>query len=61
MGFTNQVLVESSQKSTTYYVPVFITCKIKSIQDVSVQSLTGNISCAMIVNISYGDMPEEIV
>jgi len=42
-------------------LPVYITNKIKSIQDVSVQSLTGNISCALIINIFFGDIPEEIL
>ena len=42
-------------------MPVFITNKIKSIQDISVQSLTGNISCALIVNVCFEGLPEEII
>jgi hypothetical protein len=44
-----------------FYIPVYVACKIKSIQDVSAQTLTGNISCALIINVKYGDLPEEIV
>jgi hypothetical protein len=44
-----------------YYLPVYITNKIKSIQDVSVQSLTGNISCAIIINVFHEGVPEEVV
>ena len=61
LGYTNQVLFQQSKKSITFYVPTYVTCKIKSIQDVSVQSLLGNVSCAMILNIFYGDIPEEII
>ena len=61
LGFTNQVLVQDSRKTVNFFLPVYITCKIKSIQDVSVQSLTGNISCAMIINVRYDDLPEEII
>ena len=57
LGFTNQILVEESKKSIGYYVPVYITCKIKAIQDVSLQALTGNVSCALILNVAYGDLP----
>ena len=61
LGFTNQVLVQEGRKSVNFFLPVYVTCKIKSIKDVSVQALTGNISCALIVNVKYGDLPEEIV
>lgn len=61
LGFTNQVLCQESKKAVTFYLPVYITNKIKSIQDVSIQSLTGDVSCAIIINIFYGDIPEEIV
>ncbi len=40
---------------------MFVTNKIKNIQDVSVQSLTGNISCTMIINVCFEGIPEEIV
>jgi len=50
--------VQEGRKSVTFYVPTFVACKIKSIQDVSVHSLTGNISCALLVYINYGEMPE---
>jgi hypothetical protein len=55
------VLVQEGRKSVNFYVPTFVACKIKSIQDVSVQSLTGNISCCLLIYIKYGDIPEEIV
>ena len=58
LGFSNQVLVQEGRKTVNFFLPVYITCKIKSIQDVSVQSLTGNISCAMIINVRYDDLPE---
>lgn len=61
LGFTNQVLVQEGRKSVNFFLPVYVTCKIKSIKDVSVHALTGNISCALIVNVKYGDLPEEIV
>jgi hypothetical protein len=57
LGFTNQVLCQESKKAVTFYLPVYITNKIKSIQDVSIQSLTGDVSCAIIINIFYGDIP----
>jgi hypothetical protein len=55
------VLFQENRKAINYYLPVYITNKIKSIQDVSVQNLTGNISCAMIINIGYEGLPEEII
>lgn len=55
------MLVQQGKKAINLYLPVYVTCKIKSIQDVSVQLLTGNISCALIINILYGDIPEEII
>jgi hypothetical protein len=61
LGFTNQVLYQENKKCINYYLPVFITNKIKSIQDISVQSLTGNISCALIINVCFEGLPEEVV
>lgn len=55
------MLVQGGKKSINYYLPVYITNKIKSIQDVSVQSLTGNISCALIINVFHEGIPMEIV
>ena len=57
LGFTNQILVQEGRKTVNFFVPVYVTCKIKSIQDVSVHSLTGNISCALIINIRYDEIP----
>lgn len=53
--------MQEGRKTTTLFLPVYVACKIKSIQDVSVQSLTGNISCALIISISYADLPEELI
>lgn len=55
------MLFSESKKAINFFLPVYVTNKIKSIQDVSVQSLTGNISCALIINVFFGDIPEEII
>ncbi len=55
------MLIQEDKKCVNLFLPVYVTCKIKSIQDVSVHSLTGNVSCAIIINVCYGDLPDEIV
>jgi hypothetical protein len=61
-GYTNRILLqENSSEDVNYFIPVYLIMKIKSIQDIDIQKLTGTISCVILVNILIEDLPAPLV
>ncbi len=61
-GYTNRILFqENSSEDVNYFIPVYLIMKIKSIQDIDIQKLTGTISCVILVNILIEDLPAPLV
>jgi hypothetical protein len=60
-GYTNQVLVQESSSELSFYVPIYITCKIKNIQQVEVHSLEATVNCVVLFNVYYGNLPNFLI
>lgn len=61
-GFTNRILEqETSVEDVSFFVPVYAILKIKSLQDIDIQKLSGSISCVLLVSVLIEGLPEPLV
>jgi hypothetical protein len=61
LGFTNQILIQDSEKAVQIYVPIYISLKVKSIQDLNIKDLVAKIQTVLIVTLYVESLPEQIL
>ena len=55
-GYTNRILVQEGSPEShdvNFFIPAYLILKIKSIQDIDIQKLTGIISSVLIVYVLF--------
>jgi hypothetical protein len=60
-GFTNRILAQDVGDTTNLFVPVYVILKIKSMQSLNVQDLSGSINAVLIVNVLIEGLPDPLV
>lgn len=61
VGFTNRILSQEKGETLTLYIPAYVILKIKSLQEVDVRKLVGEISAVILVNVLIENLPEPII
>lgn len=61
-GYTNRILCQNTPSKKdldeiNLFIPIYPILKIKSLQDIDVQKLTGSISCVLIINVLIEGLP----
>jgi hypothetical protein len=61
LGFTNRALQQIRPGHTHLFLPVYLALRIKSLQGVDVQNLSGEINGVIVVWVQIEDLPEPLV
>lgn len=58
LGFTNQILCQFQKiNSWKLFVPVYVSLKVKSIQEISLSDLMARIGTVLVIYINIKDLP----